>query len=362
MARCSDEATKRRSDEGRNAQGAGRRAQGQGAREQGTGNREQVSRGGRCRSIGWNLLRTRAGAGLIGVLVLAALSAGCRRADIPPVYTVRVAGAQVAVEYVESWLRRSDDPRFVVERVGPAAYSQSGFEALARGTCDLACTDRTIGSRELPMFRGTPIAGQRIGFYGYALYVHPDNPLDSIFAKHLKLIFRRQVTDWSELGAGKGPIHLYGPRKSTRGGEILARQASIWFADATWTVLDSDLEIVRAVANDPLGLGFASIGYDHDVRYLGLRMERHGEPAFPSLEEIESERYGLAKVLYVYYRTPASEAVQAALNYLASDAGQRAMQRNEIWPIAPADRPVPILQVRPVAPAARSEAHSAPTR
>ena len=255
---------------------------------------------------------------------------------------MRLAGAQVSLEYVESWLRRSENPRFKVERVGPAAYSQDGFRALARGQCDLACTDRTLSPRELPMFGGTPVAGQRIGFYGYALYVHPDNPLDSIFAKHIRLIFRKQVTDWSELGAGKGPIHLYGPRKSTRGGEILARQAGIWFADATWTVLDSDLEIVRAVAKDPLGLGFASIGYDRDVRYLGLRMDRHGEPAFPSLEEIEQERYGLAKVLYVYYRTPPSAAVQAALDYLASEACQQAMQANEVWPIAPADRPVPV--------------------
>jgi len=275
-------------------------------------------------------------------VALAAVVAGCRRPDLPPLYTVRLAGAQVAVEYVESWLRRSERPRFAVERVGVAAYSQNGFEALARGACDLACTDRTIGRRELPMFRGRPIAAQRIGFYGYALYVHPDNPLDSIFAKHIKLIFRKQVTDWSELGVGKGPIHLYGPRKSTRGGEILARQAGIWFAEATRTVFDSDLEIIRAVARDPLGLGFASIGYDRDVRYLGLRMERHGEPAFPSLEEIESEKYGLAKVLYVYYRTPPGEAVRAALDYLASEAGQRAMQENEVWPIAPADRPVPI--------------------
>ena len=71
-----------------------------------------------------------------------------------------------------------------------------------------------------------------------------------------------------------------GPRKSTRGGTILVLQSQIWFAEPTWEQFDTDAEIVGAVAADPSALGFASVGHDQGVRYLGLRMNRYGNRLF----------------------------------------------------------------------------------
>jgi ABC-type phosphate transport system substrate-binding protein len=118
---------------------------------------------------------------------------------------------------------------------------------------------------------------------------------------------------------------------------ILMQQAQIWFANPTWEALDSDADIVAHVAADPLAVGFASIGYDDGVRYLGIRMKRHGKPALPSLEEIEREDYGLAKVIYVYCVAPPDAAAGAAIDYLFSADGRRAIESTSVWPI-PSDR------------------------
>jgi phosphate transport system substrate-binding protein len=142
----------------------------------------------------------------------------------------------------------------------------------------------------------------------------------------------------------RGPVALYGPPKGTRGGQLMSHLARIWFADATWTELPTDAEIVKAVATDPLALGVAGIGYDQGVRYLGLRMERMGAPAFPSIDEIESERYGLAKVLYLYYIEPPTPQVQAVLDFLASDAGRRAIESTGLWAVSPERGSVPLPQ------------------
>jgi phosphate transport system substrate-binding protein len=262
---------------------------------------------------------------------------------------VRLAGAQIPVELVESWLHEANSPAFVTTQVTPVYLSQHGFENLARGECDLACTDRTITPRELEQFGDHPVRGQRVAFYGYALYVHPSNPLDSVFARHIRLIFQKRIKDWSELGGDaipqlEGPIRLYGPPKSTRAGMVLSPLANIWFAEPTWEVLDSDAEVAAKVAEDPLALGFASIGHDQQVRYLGLRMERRSAPSFPSLEEIESERYGLAKLIYVYYTEPPSPAVQAVLDFLFSDAGQAAIEGTDLWAVPPDRASVPPLR------------------
>lgn len=327
------------------------------------------------------------GWGALLMLAAVLLVAGCHQG--PPAVKVRLAGAQIPVELVESWLRDAKSPAFFTEQVTPVYLSQHGFENLARGECDLACTDRTITPRELALFAERPgltahgaggeasgqaadggarasrppsatadgqaaasrppLAARRVAFYGYALYVHASNPLDSVFARHLRLIFQKRITDWQQLAGEQvpqcqGPINLYGPSKETRAGMVLSPIANIWFANPTWRVFDSDTEIVAQVAADPLGLGFAGIGHDDaGVRYLGLRMEERGPPAFPSLEEVETERYGLAKLIYVYYLEPPSPAVQAALDYLFSDAGRRAIEGTNLWaiPLERATVPLP---------------------
>ena len=248
-----------------------------------------------------------------------------------------MTGAQIATELIESWLHEAESYRFEVTKTRNPTWSQVGFEALAGGECDITCTDRPIEPRELEQFGQREIRGYRVAFYGYALYVHPDNPLDSIFAKHIKLVFQRKVTDWKELAGQQipdlaGPIHLYGPQKITRGGNLLMRQAQVWFGHPTWEVLDSDREIVTRVAADPLALGFASIGYDDVARYLGIRMRRTAQPAFPSLEEIEQERYGLAKVIYVYFVLPSNQAASTVVDYLFSQPGRQAIEETQVWP------------------------------
>lgn len=266
-----------------------------------------------------------------------ALLTGCGQSNIGPTYRLTLAGAQIPTELVTSWLSEAGNPAFAVELQALPTWSIKGFQSLARGECDVACTDRTLGYNELSDFGEQPPVGTRIGFYGYGLYVHPENPLDSVFAGHLGLLFQKKITDWKELAGGaariEGPINLYGPRKSSRGGDVLMRQAKIWFSKPTWKDFETDDEIVAGVAADPLALGFAAIGRDQAARYLGLRMERTAKPAFPSLEEIESERYGLAKVIYVYYVPPATPAVAALIEYLQSAAGAAAMNGTGVWAV-----------------------------
>ncbi len=284
------------------------------------------------RSAATNVKRA-APAGLCAAVLLL-LTPGCRMANPPESHRIRLAGAQIPVELVASWLGDARQYRFSVEQVSPVYLSQHGFQNLREGKCDIACTDRLIASREYENFGELKLKCYRVAFYGFALYVHPDNPLDSVFAGHLKLIFQRKLTEWQQLGTPyEGPIRLIGPEKSSRGGMILMQQAKIWFGEPTWEPLESDLDIVSAVAADPYALGFASIGFDRDVRYLGLRMRRVGTPAFPSLEEIESERYGLAKVIYLYMPARASESAEVVLDYLFSERGRRAIESTSVWAI-----------------------------
>lgn len=271
-------------------------------------------------------------ASLCATLITAA--PGCGMMPIREKVHLRVAGAQIPVELVGSWLSDSKKYRFDLMPAGKIYLSSHGFDALRRGEVDLACTDRVIDKRELDGFTETQPVGYRVAYYGYGLYVNRQNTLDAIFSKHLSLAFQKRITDWKQLGGPEGPIRLYGPPKSTRGGMLASRQARIWFAEATWEVCASAEEIVQKVADDPFGLGFAPIGYDGDVRYLGLRLTRRGDAAFPSLEEIETDKYGLAKVIYVWVMPDGGRGVEALIDYLFSDQGRAVIESTHLWPIA----------------------------
>ncbi len=266
-------------------------------------------------------------AGLFGIL---ALAGGC--APGREIHAIRLSGGQIPTDLVDTWLGQCKDPVFRLSRVGPSAFSIDGFERLAAGECDLACVDRPLTPRELADFPTTPI-GRRVGYYGFALYVHPSNPVDSLFAKHLKMILRGQISDWSEIGGDAGPIRMLGPQRATRGGRLLLGQAGIFFDKEPWQALQPDTAIVDAVAGDPLALGFAAVGYDGSARYLGLRLEREGEAVLPSLEAIEADRYPFAKVIYVYHRADAGANVEEAVRFLFSPAGRAALDRAGISPI-----------------------------
>lgn len=257
----------------------------------------------------------------------------------PPAFKLTLAGAQIPVELADAWINASNSPRFAVSKAGPTYLAQNGFDNLRNGLADVAVTDRPVGKLEFAAFqqKGMTVEGMRVGFYGYALYVNPQNPLDSMFAGHLKYLFQKKSNDWKEFAPTgskiEGQIRLIGPEKGTRGGEILMKQANIWFDKATWETRKTDSEIISAVSADPLALGFASLGLDQGVRYLALRMDRNSPAVLPSLEAIEDERYGLAKVIYVYYATPPTPAVQAMLDYLYGSSGNQAMRDTGVWPL-----------------------------
>lgn len=272
------------------------------------------------------------------MLLLAAaltLLAGCGPVRIAKTVRLSMAGAQIPVELISSWAGDAKDYRFRITPVSPIYLSQHGFDALRRGECDVACTDRVIALRELEGFGDRKLVGYRIAYYGYGLYVNHDNTVDSIFAKHISMMFKKQITDWKQLGGPEIPIRLYGPKKGTRGGQLLSRQAGIWFDVPTWEAFDSPEEIVQHVADDPGGLGFAPIGYDHDTRYLGIRMTRGGPPAWPSIEEIEADKYGFAKLIYVYAFEPLGDDARMLIDYLQSADGVAAIESTRMHAIPP---------------------------
>lgn len=290
-----------------------------------------------------NVQRVAAAIALSAALLAAP---GCALFERP--LPLRLAGAPLAVDLVERCLARSTAPRIATQR-GQVYLSQHGFEALRTGQADAACTDRAITPAELAAFGDRRPEGYRIAYYGYALYVHPENPLDSVFAGSIRAVIERQVFDWKELGGTPGPIRVYGPQTCGPLGQALLRDAGVWTPQPGWTPLPGDLAIVDRVADDPAALGIAAVGYDQAARYLGVRLHRSGLPAFPTVEDIETGQYTLARVIFVYVMPFENHRADVAINFLFSAPGQSALRAAGVTPV-PFDRAATNTTTRPATP------------
>jgi phosphate transport system substrate-binding protein len=231
--------------------------------------------------------------------------------------------------------------------------SSTAFAVLASDACHIAAMSRPPGAGDRASFRsakGHAPRSVRIGYSGHgprpgaptppALYVHPSNPLSGLSMADVARIFSSgslagDINFWDQLGlhgewAGRR-IHLYGPRDD---GQYASGFREAHLAGRTYAfhyeALPDEAAIVRAVAQDPCGIG--SIGrFDagdiaKQVRILPLSTEPNESVGTPSLENVGAGTYPLSFSLHLYCanapEAPIHNLLANFLRFALSDEAQ----------------------------------------
>ena len=164
-----------------------------------------------------------------------------------------------------------------------------------------------------------------------AILVHRGNPLASLTLEQIERTFSGEATRWSNLGVagewGQRSIHLYGlaPDRALafamRGAALHDRP----FA-ASLTGFPQSTEVVRQVAADPLGIGFAAaMRATSSVRVIPIARRAGEEPVAPTEENIVAGLYPLDRHLLVYARRPLEPIAREFLRLMLSREGQEAV-------------------------------------
>lgn len=199
-----------------------------------------------------------------------------------------------------------------------------GITALIEKTCDIADSSRKIKEEEIAKAQAVGVLVNEIpiAMDGMAVIVHPSNKLAALTRQQIKDIYTGKVSDWSELGAGKGKIVVLSRDTSSGTYESfseLALHKEKIRPDAL--INASNQAIASTVANTPGAIGYIGHGYlskkVKDVTVDGVTCTR---------ENIISGKYPLSRALYMYTNGKPTGDVKAFTDFVLGKEGKKIIE------------------------------------
>jgi len=178
-----------------------------------------------------------------------------------------------------------------------------------------------------------------------AIFVHRDNPLQSLALSQAARAFAGEAVRWGELGAtgawADRPIHLYGLKPDTVLGIFAQKNVTNGQAfGKQFAGFPQSADVVDKVAGDSSGIGFAAANRaSPSVRVLALSARTDDQPLAPTAENIASGRYPLDRFLLICARRPITQLVREFVRLVLSPEGQAAVAASPqgYIPLTPAE-------------------------
>ncbi|MEN6472583.1 MAG: phosphate ABC transporter substrate-binding protein [Syntrophaceae bacterium] len=226
----------------------------------------------------------------------------------------------IAQAAAEVFMEKNPAARISVQGGG----SGVGITSLIEKTCDIADSSRKIKDEEIAKAKtGGVIANEiPIAMDGIAMIVHPSNKLSALTRRQIQDIYTGKVSDWSELGVGKGKIVVLS--RDTSSGtyesfENLAINKEKVRPDAL--INASNQAIASTVANTPGAIGYIGHGYlSKKVKAVtvdGIACTR---------ENILSGKYPLSRALYMYTNAKPTGDVKAFIDFVLGPQGKQLIE------------------------------------
>jgi phosphate transport system substrate-binding protein len=210
--------------------------------------------------------------------------------------------------------------------------STTAFADLAGGACEIGMSSRRIKSRETAELSRlgnmtSPACEHVLALDGIAVIVNPNNPVKVLSKSTISHIFCGDITNWAQVGAPPGDIHLYS-RDDNSGTFDTFKNLVLNARELAKTArrFENNEQLCMSVANDRLGIGFLSITYVKNVRALAV--SDGPRQVTPTPFSIATEEYPLTRRLYLYTSEKTDNAqVYAFLAFVMSREGQAIADR-----------------------------------
>ncbi len=247
-------------------------------------------------------------------------------------------GSDTMAEVAQAW---SEDYRKVHPVVAVSVSgggSQSGITGLIDGTVDIANCSREFKPEEVEAARkkGRDPVKHHVGWDGIAIYVHKDNPIQSISKEQLMQIYSDggKVTKWSDLGiklpSGEDEMVLIS-RQSNSGTYEYFREAVLG-KETNFRLGTRDMngskDVVDLCSKVTSGIGYSGLSYaTSEVRIVPVTNAKTGAAVAPSTDSVLDGTYPISRPLFMYTIGAPQGEVAKYLDWVKGDEGQRVLLR-----------------------------------
>lgn len=246
---------------------------------------------------------------------------------------INIAGSdtmlQVGLAWQDAYKSVAQDVALSVEGEG----SSTGFKALIDKQADIAHSSREIKDSEREKIKeahGKDPVEHIVGFDGIAVFMHPDNPVKAISVPELKEIWADggTIANWKDVGGADAEIQRMG-RSNSSGTYGFFQKAilgkGVEYKPGTGAANGSQ-GVVEFCATTPSGIGYSGMSYKNDkVGWLKVSAEKGGEAFEPTIANVQSKAYPIARPLYIYTvgEPDPNSAVGKYLAWIKGEGGQK---------------------------------------
>ena len=254
-------------------------------------------------------------------------------------------GSDTLVNVAQAWAEgyKTANPNVAVAVSGGG--SGVGIAALIDGTVDVANSSRELGEKEIALAekKGFTPVEHVVGFDALAIYVHKDNPIESISVPQLRAIYQEggEITRWSQLGitlpGDKNDEIVRVSRQNNSGTYAYFREA-VFDPTGEFKLGSLDMhgskDVVEQVGKTVGAIGYSGLAYaTHEVRILPVSMEDGSPPVEATIDSALDRTYPIARPLFMYTRGEPVGEVKAYIDWILSPAGQKVIEDKGYAPV-----------------------------
>jgi phosphate transport system substrate-binding protein len=286
--------------------------------------------------LGWSLLTTL----LLWVGLLPCTGCGSRSggpgggANGPVV--IRVEGSDTMVNLAQAWAEEYNKSHPEVSVQVSGGGSGVGIASLIEQVTDLANASRDMRAKEYQLAEqntGKKVQQYTVALDALAIYVHKQNPLETIAIEELAEIYGEEgkITKWSQLGVQNSACQsdeITRVSRQNNSGTYHYFREAVLGSDREFKLGSIDQsgskDLVALVSSTPCAIGFSGMGYHtEDSKWVKVAQKKGGEGVEPSIAAVKDSSYPLARPLYVYVLGEPSGPIKEYLEWILSPAGQQ---------------------------------------
>ena len=222
-------------------------------------------------------------------------------------------------------------PDVNIQVEGPG--SGTGVKKASDGTADIGMASRNVKASEL--LNAPTLITYGVAKDSVSVVINPSNSLAGsldLTTEQVSAIFKGEITNWSELGGDDHKINVYSREEGsgTRATfmEFTEIEEGEFVADAS--IQQGNSAMRAAVAGDPYGIAYISLGYvDSTVSPAKI------DGAEGTVENVLAGTYPFQRILWMFTNGAPTELEQAYLDYVMSPEGQQIVEEEGFISIYP---------------------------